>query len=273
MTLCKTLKATLTALALTAPALTATAALAQDYADYGTTKGWAVMSVSAEGSFLRCEAMTDRLVFMITLSREGWMVTIDSLPGAPAEVAGFIDIDRASFEAVYHALDDGRYGAFLEPGAVEALRQGSFMVLDAGGQITEGALDGSAAAMGKLTECVENAGMAPTRTGAADPGRKPQPTERDADRMDATCPDPRDYASVPSEEAAVIEFVNLSDVAITAYWIDFDGVLQDHAATLPGETIEVVTFVGHSWLAKDFNGTCHSDAVYAAPGTTRVEMY
>lgn len=271
-----TLRTTLTA-ALTTLALTATGALAQEYADYGTTKGWAVLSVSDGGSFLRCEAMKDRVIYMITYSSEGWMVTIDSLPGAPSEVAGFIDIDRASFETVFYALDDGRYGAFLDPGAAQALKQGSYIRLDAGGQITEGPLDGSAAAMGKLTECVENGGMPPTKTGAADPGKKPgkkpQPVESDAARMDATCPDPRDYASVPSDEPATIEFVNLSEVAVNIYWIDFDGVLQDYAGTLPGEAVVLDTYVGHSWIGKDFNGTCHSDAVYAAPGATRVEMY
>ncbi len=157
-----TLRTTLTA-ALTSLALTATGALAQEYADYGTTKGWAVLSVSDGGSFLRCEAMKDRVIYMITYSSEGWMVTIDSLPGAPSEVAGFIDIDRASFETVFYALDDGRYGAFLDPGAAEALKQGSYIRLDAGGQITEGPLDGSAAAMGKLADAWKTAGCPPPR--------------------------------------------------------------------------------------------------------------
>lgn len=256
------------AAALAALVYSGATAQAEDYADYGTARGWAVQAVSMDGSFLRCEAMEESTVFMLTLSNEGWMVTIDALPGTPAEAVGMIDIDRASFPATFYPLSDGRYGAFLDGGMAEAIREGSHTVLEVGGQITEGPLTGSAAAMGKLEECVQNGGVAGA-TAATAPGA----VDSDADRMDATCPDPRQFASPESHEMARIEFANRSDIAISIYWIDFAGQLVEYAATLPGESVTLDSYVGHAWLAKDFNGTCHGGVLAVTAANPRYELF
>lgn len=252
---------------------TSAAAQAEEYADYGKAKGWAVQSVSVDGNFMRCEAMKDDVVFMLSYSSEGWVVTVDALPGNPGEAAGSIEIDRASFPTTFYQLSDGRYGAFLDDGAAQALRAGSYVVLEVSGQVTEGPLVGSAAAMGKLEECLGNGGEAQAKASDGTAAPAPQPVESDAARMDATCPNPRDFVSPASDQAAPIEFVNKSDIAISIYWIDFDGQLQEYAGTLPGESVTLESYVGHTWLAKDFNGTCHSSILVVYPSNTRYELF
>lgn len=235
------------------------------YTDYGTARGWLVQSVATDGDFMRCEAMKADVVFMLSYSVEGWTVTVDAVNGNPTEAQGMIDIDRASFPATFYQMDDGRYGAFLDEGAAGALRAGSYVVLDVGGQITEGPLVGSAAAMGKLEECQARAGAGGGSSAAAAPAPV-APAESDATRLGAGCPAFGMFASVPSDQPAHAIFVNQSDVAVSIYWIDFDGQIVEYGATLPGETWEVDTWSGHFWLAKDFDGTCHGGMHVATAG-------
>lgn len=258
-----TLKKGLAALA--CAVLTAGAAAADaNFTDYGTARGWVVQAVDYDGSFARCEAMKDDVAFMLTLSVEGWMVTADAVPGNPAEVAGMIDINRASAPATFYQMDDGRYAAYLDDGMVTALRDGSHLTLEVAGQITDGPLSGSAAAMGKLEECLANGGATPG--GAA---MDQAAIDSDATRLGAGCPALGEFASPPSDNPAHAVFVNNSDVAVTIYWIDFDGQIQEYAGTLPGESWEVETWAGHYWLAKDFDGTCHGGTMVTAAGQNR----
>lgn len=249
--------------------LTPTAQAQENYADYGTTRGWQVLSISQDGSFMRCTAASETFPFTLDYSAEGWVLTVDPPAGQPNEVNGTVDVDRASFEGTFYPLANERYGMFMEDGLVQSIRTGSRLAVEINGEVVDTELIGSSAAMTKIEECFSNGGVAPNGSN----GGNMQPVESDAARMDATCPDVTAFASPASDEAAAIEFINASDIAISIYWVDFDGQLVDYAGTLPGESVTLDSFVGHNWVGKDFNGTCHSSILTVYPGKTSYEMY
>ncbi len=252
--------------------LLAPAAQAEEtYADYGMTKGWQVLAISQDGAFMRCSGASDSFPFTLEYSAEGWVLTVDPPAGQEDEIIGTVDVDRASFEGSFYRLANERYGLFLEEGLVEAIRTGSRLVVEINGEVVDTELKGSSAAMTKIEECTENGGVPPKSGNTAK--AKPAAEESDAARMDATCPDVKAFPSVASDEAAQIEFINASDIAISIYWVDFDGKLVDYAGTLPGESVTLDSFVGHNWVGKDFNGTCHSSILTVYPGKTSYEMY
>lgn len=253
----------LAALALGLASLPATAQV-EDIADYGSARGWDVLSLSVEGSFMRCGGVSNDFPFTLELSVEGWVLTIDGPLDNPVEVPAIVDVDRASFEGTFYPLDNGRYGMFLDAGLVDSIRAGSRLAVEVNGQSTPASLTGSTAAMAKIEECVANGGV-PPRAAAAKP--KPvAPVESDAARMGRGCPAFGELASFPSEAPATATFINGADQAVSIYWIDFDGQIQEYAGLLPGESWSVDSYVGHLWLAKDFDATCHGGVIEVGPG-------
>jgi hypothetical protein len=244
----------------------------ENYADYGVTKGWQVLAISQDGAFMRCSGASETFPFTLDYSAEGWVLTVDPPAGQPDEVNGTVDVDRASFEGTFYPLSNERYGMFMEDGLVEAIRTGSRLAVEINGEVVDTELKGSSAAMTKIEECTDNGGV-PPKASKAGKSKAAALVESDAARMDATCPDVKAFPSVASDESAQIEFINASDIAISIYWVDFDGKLVDYAGTLPGESVTLDSFVGHNWIGKDFNGTCHSSILTVYPGKTSYEMY
>jgi subtilisin family serine protease len=244
----------------------------EDYADYGTTRGWSILAISNDGGFTRCAGVSDSFPFTLELSAEGWMLTIDGPLDNPPEVPAIADVDRYSFEGTFYPLANGRYGMFMEDGMVEAMQAGDRLLVSFGGEITEASLAGSTAAMLKIGECVERGGV-PPRGGAIGQGRAAPPVESDAARLGDGCPAYGAYASPASDVPARVRFYNASDIAVSLYWIGFDGQIVEYAGTLPGESYELDSYVGHYWLAKDFDGTCHEGVMEVTDGMNDFEIH
>lgn len=251
----------------------AQSAAGQEYHPYGAARGWTVEAVTSDGSFMRCEARNPAAPFALVANVEGWMVTVMAPAGLPDEVSGYIDVDRASLEATFYRMDDGSYGAFLDDGAIDAIRSGSHLSVDLGGGLSAGSLSGSTAAMGKLQECVERGGLPPKGGALGQAAPAPvAPVESDAMRLGDDCPAFGDYVSPASDVPAHVRFYNASDIAVSLYWIDFDGQIVEYAGTLPGESYEVDSYVGHYWLAKDFDGTCHGGVIEITDGLNYIDI-
>ncbi len=250
------------------------------YQYYGETKGWMVSAVTFDGQFMRCAAAYGGdSALELHYSSEGYTVVMAGV-SAPQEVPGSLDIDRASFEGTWFAGDSGLIW-FMDDLTLTALRQGSELTANAAGQPQMSiGLDGSAAALLKLEECVGRGGEAkaaaaspapvPKPAKPAEPAERkipaavvqwpanvpPQPVENETQYLGANCPAWGEFASGASTTAARASFTNNSDGAVSIYWIGFDGTLTEYAGLLPGETFDVDTYVGHVWVAKDFEGTC-----------------
>lgn len=262
--------------------LTGFAATAQEeYTDYGKTRGWDVLSITYDGSFMRCSGVSMDFPFTLEKSSEGWSLTIDGPLDNPPEVVGYVDVDRASFEGTFYPQGNGRYAMFLEDGLVESIRDGSRLQVEANGQITPAALSGSSAAMLKIEECMDRAGQVAAAPATPKPAAAPKPKlaqtapaiEDDASNMGRGCPAYGGAPSPQSSDPAQVEFVNRSDIAVSIYWLDFAGAPVEYAGLLPGEAVTLDTYVGHLWLAKDFNMECHGGIWGANPGFTSYEIY
>jgi hypothetical protein len=262
------------ALALSAGITGAAAAQAdEDYADYGATRGWSILAISNDGSFTRCGGVSDSFPFTLELSAEGWVLTVDGPLDSPPEVPAYADVDRYSFEGTFYPMSNGRYGMFMEEGMVEAMRAGDRLLVTLDGQTTEASLAGSTAAMLKIEECVERGGVPPRGGSIGQGGPAPvAPVESDAARLGDGCPAFGAYASPASDVPAHVRFYNASDIAVSLYWIDFGGQIVEYAGTLPGESYEVDSFVGHYWLAKDFDGTCHGGLIEITDGLNYIDI-
>lgn len=255
------------AAALAGSAGTALAQAADEYIPYGQARDWAVSAVKVEGTFARCAAENPNVGFALENSTEGYTLVLSGPPSNPTEYKAYLDISPKSFSVTFYPTADGRYITFLEPKLLNAIKGGQKIAyyMD-GGEVTVWPLAGATAALLKLQECVERGGEG----GIAAPAAvAPAPVESDAARLGAGCPAPGAQISPRSTTPAKATFVNKSDQAVSIYWIDFKGQIQEMGATLPGETFEAKTFAGHFWLAKDFDGKCHGGIFTAVPGQNR----
>lgn len=252
------------------------AAQVEDITDYGTARGWDVMALSYDGQFARCAGVSPDFPFTLELSVEGWTLTVDGPLDNPPEISGYVDVDRASFEGTFYPQANGRYAMFLEDGLVESIRAGRRLAVDLNGSVTAANLSGSTAAMLKIEECVQRQGRAGAATGGAPKpkvAKKAAPVEDDASNMGADCPAYGTDPSPASSEPAQVEFINRSDIAVSIYWLDFNGAPVEYAGLLPGESVTLDTFAGHLWLAKDFNMVCHGGVWPAGSGFVSYEIF
>ncbi len=251
-------------------------ALAEQYSEapYGAARGWSVVAVLHDGNYTRCSALAPDGGMTIDLSAEGWWLTVPHLPPAQQH-DGSVDVDRYSFETTFFPLDNGGFGSPMEPGLVKTLKSGKLLIVNAGGMSTQHSLAGSTAAMLKVQECANNAGERPDGFSASAPAAvapAPAPVESDASNMGAGCPAYGSVVSPASSTPAPVTFVNRADQAVTIYWIGFDGQINEYAGTLPGESVTFDSYVGHNWLAKDFDFTCRGGVLSVAPGGSTFEI-
>jgi hypothetical protein len=96
------------------------------------------------------------------------------------------------------------------------------------------------------------------------------PVESDAHRMGAGCPQLGQYKSPPSTARTTIEFTGQVDHAVTVYWIDFKGNPVDYGGLVGNNKLKFDTFLGHYWIAKDFDGRCYGGVMQARAGANRI---
>jgi len=254
-----------------------TGSAAADETFYGETRGWTTVALGDNGRFTGCAA---------TIARDGgtwgfgqhvsgqWRLAFGA-PGLHGAQPVTIDIDRATFP--YHTAEGDGTNLYVsvDAASLDAVRRGNRMTVTLGnGQTANMTLAGTAAAMLKVQECVQNGGRPPAAGGTlpAVPGGAAAAVENDALRGGAGCPDFRRWASLGSNTPAVLTVTNRSDRALTLYWIDFNGQPQEYAGTLPGETLQLDTYASHRWLARDFGGTCVGGVMDMAAGMNTYDL-
>lgn len=236
---------------------------------YAVVRGWAVKSVYADGIFMRCAATFPNATATLELSPEGWLIGTHLASGLQ-QMSGSFDIDKYSFEAEFWPLSDNNLGTFLDAKMLALLRNGSVLAIQLNGGTELLSLKGSAATITKLEECVARGGG---RTAAPAPTTPQPPMEDDAQKMGAGCPAWGAIRSLPAEAGIPARFINRSDRALNIYWVDYNGMMVEYAGLLPGESFDVNTYVGHYWLAKDFQATCHGGVLAPLSGASTFELY
>jgi hypothetical protein len=265
----------LAAFMLAAPAFTP--AHAQEI-DYATVKGWRIFSgPAAVAGGDMCYASKDNGSVELRIATEGtgeWLIGMPYYEDGEVQGQfGFGDTGGYLEQATFSASNGWAYMVLPAP---EALKDSDTinLELDRGTQSFD--LSGSAAAMTKVEECVANGGKAPRNKKAMMPeideeevATKSAPVEDDAYRFGAGCPK---MGAVVSENTgrkakAVFRYKIASGRAAMIYWLDFDGKPVEMSTF--DETENVVrlnTFIGHSFIVKDFDGTCYGGFFEVQPG-------
>lgn len=254
----------------------ATAAAAQDFdvTPYGTTRGWQVDSLTDGSGFLGCAGSVEQGPGFLILAktRDGWMLRVPT-----RNTEGFdgavIEIDGYKIDSQVGYTPEGAGEAYLDAGAIPRLANGSRLTVAINNdQTTKWALSGSAAMITKVEECYSRKGKAPQQAAAKPAAPAPAAVESDALRMGAACPAVGEVRSGGNTTPAQVTFQNAADMAISIYWLDFNGTPVEYAGLLPGDSYSVDTWTEHYWLAKDFDGTCHGGVIVPAPGAQIVTL-
>lgn len=252
----------------------APAAMAQDFdaAPYAAVKGWQVDALSNDQGFLGCAGSSQQAEGYLILMRtaDGWKVRVPSTQ-TESYAGALITIDGRRIESQAGFAPEGAAELLITDQAAGWIANGAALTVEVDGdQTTSWVLSGSAAMIGKVNECYAGQGLAPAKTAAPAPAAN---VDSDALRMGADCPAVGEVVSGGNTTAANVTFYNASDVAVSLYWLDFNGMPVEYAGLLPGEQYVVDTWTGHYWLAKDFDGNCHGGVIQPAPGAHVLEIY
>ncbi len=252
----------------------APAAMAQDFDvnPYAAVKGWQVDVVSTDQGFLGCAGSIQQAQGYLILMRtgDGWTVRVPSTQ-TESYAGALITIDGRAIESQAGFTPEGAAELLVTDQAAGWIANGSSLTVEVDGdQTTRWVLSGSAAMIGKVNECYAGQGQAPAKPATKKPAAV---VESDAQRMGADCPAVGEVVSGGNTTAANLTFYNASDVAVSIYWLDFNGVPVEYAGLLPGEQYVVDTWTDHYWLAKDFDGNCHGGVIQPAPGAHVWEIH
>lgn len=256
------------AFCLAAPVLLPAAAGAQQV-PYGEARGWMTIADFSGGRFLGCGAMINRDGGTWGIAQDagrGWRLVFGA-PGNHGVSDVTIDIDRATFP--YHQAEGDGINVYVpvDYGSLDAVRRGNWMTVSfPGGASGTLSLAGTAAAILKVEECVQNAGVVPGRAPAQ------RVVESDALRPDPSCPVFGQVRSPASQQPATIRFTNRADRALNVYWLDFDGQPQEYAGLMPGESTQIDSYAGHLWVARDFAGSCVGGVMQTGAGFSTYDL-
>ena len=235
-------------------------------------RGWQVDALSDDQGFFACAGMSGEQkdgYLAVMQTRDGWMLRVPTEQTESFEGA-LVTIDGREIDSQIGFFPEGAGHIALADQAVDWIAQGSRLKVAVNNDLTTNwVLSGSAAMVTKVTECYKRKGVVKTAAPAKPkPPKKvaPKVVENDALRSGQDCPEIGSVASYASDTASNIQFYNASDVAITLYWLDFDGNPVEYAALLPGEDYVVDTWAEHFWLARDFEGTCRGGVIQPAGG-------
>ena len=95
--------------------------------------------------------------------------------------------------------------------------------------------------------------------------------ENDAYRMGMGCPRVGTMRSPASDIPAQVEFRHgvADGTAVSVYWLDFNGEPVEMAGLFSlNPVVSLNTYVGHKFIAKDIQGTCHGGVITVGSGRT-----
>ena len=261
---------------------------------YGESRGWTTVAEYATGSFVGCAAMIDRDGGTWGIgqdARGAWRLLFEA-PGVFGQHGVTIDIDRATFPFTVAQGDGQVVGIPIDASSLDGIRRGNWMslALDSGGGGTF-SLAGTAAAILKVDECVAYQGNAPTpggngglAPGSGLAGGGGAVTPPSAGGKPATgglagvttggapCPAPAATPSIDAGGPASLYFVNATGRALSVYWIDRSGRV-DNIAALPAEDGVVIdTTIGHTFLVRDIDGACYGGVIRSGGPSERVDI-
>ena len=239
---------------------------------YADVRGWLVSATNDAQGFAGCWAAPTGQGSMVALAliRGSWEIWVSSIATSGFE-GGTITVDGSVTDAQFGFFAESGAYAAITPPLVRAIAQGSRLQISINNDLSGSwSLSGSAAAITKVEECAARSGQiaAPaTASGTAAGG-----VESDALRMGSGCPAAGAAASGSNGTPAQVVFVNMTDRAVTVYWLDFAGMPVEYAGLLPGESQAMDTWAEHRWLAKDFDGTCYGGVIAPAAGASVWEI-
>jgi hypothetical protein len=228
----------------------------------------------------------------------GFLSLEETDDGSEIPVDVWFDGDRSTLQKVQAALVTDQNGMNWrqvvetsdEPTSAEPFRnEGSFHVSykAEGKKRTDGyPLDGAAAALDALFACARGEDSGPQKKADTKPVRKADakagakqgrktvteataPVEDDAYRFGKGCPKLGAVVSDDTGRPTKVEFRYeiADDRATLIYWLDFEGRPVEQAMfDSANPIVKLDSFVGHSFIVKDFDGTCYGDFFQAQAG-------
>lgn len=252
-------------------------AQAQEEKDYAMVKGWRIFSgPAAVAGGDMCYASKDNGSVELRLATEGtgeWMLGVPYYEDGEVQGQwGFGGKDDYKETATFSASNGWAYMVIPAP---DALKNSDMVSIDLDRGAQEFDLSGSAAAMTKVEECVANGGNPPRKKATAPVVEEEAQVEDDASRFGKGCPKLGAVVSENSSKKAkvVFKYHIASGRATTIYWLDFNGKPVEMATfDEQDNTVRLNSFVGHSFIVKDFDGTCYGDFFEVQPGKNVFEV-
>jgi hypothetical protein len=97
---------------------------------------------------------------------------------------------------------------------------------------------------------------APKAALAAPPASAPPPNDPNRARPDASCASEQSLKSLNGSQSITLTFQNLSNEAISAYWLDYSGKRVFYRRLNGGESYTQPTYISHPWVFVDASGKC-----------------
>jgi hypothetical protein len=249
---------------------------------YARIQGWEVHALRSAGDHKGCVMRRAGAARDFGLARQhgSWALLIGAAgaDGTPVHLVLRVDMGSADLRGQIRA---GEAQLPLAHSVVQALAQGQDMQLQLGTLHSQHGLQGSAAAIQKVTQCDDAQGQthrsAPRSTTAAPPapspaGQAPLLTQEARLHMGRACPVLGAMASPHSTDWGEASFVNLSGQAVTLFWLDGAGHPQEMLALPPGGEAELTANAGHLFLAKDAARQCRGGVITLPYGRSRHEI-
>lgn len=258
--------------ALLALALVTGAAPAQEAGRWTdeTVRGWQVAAEVSGGRFAGCamfresarvplgfQPATDRPFGLRLVGRGGgWFMEFpsDDLGGARLRLS--VDLDGATQEVELVARD-GYLGMAVSDGWLRGLAAANVLGLTWLGMRHEIALDGSAAAIGVLRDCVAEEGRATPPTWPPPRPARPAP----GSTLGPDCPMPGAYDLRGGFGPAQVTLRNRTSGSLDLARLTRDGRAEPLRSLWPGESATFPANLGEVWIARDFLGRCIGGAL------------
>ncbi len=223
---------------------------------YGEVKGWLVYAIdhSSDG-FFGCGAVKNEPAgpLIVENYQDRWQLVVPTRRSDADRYDGaLISFDGRDIDSQF-GFEGGHAVSHLTRDEIGFLMQAASLTVAINDENPlRFNLSGSTAAVLKIRECLEGQG-----------------TSLSAGAMPAAADDETIY--VPSVEACLggiatettgatrkIRFTadRSLDFPFDLYWIDFDGKRQNYGRLVPGQSIDMETYVGHQWVAELDDDAC-----------------
>ncbi len=248
--------------------------------NYASVRGWRVLSGAVNGRFVYCVAEHPDRSTPLRLGNSingQWQLSIfQELAAVRKDWSGSIEVDDDTRYTNASGSASGKWTvAWLGLDELENIKRGRNMIFGVRKYDFEFSLAGTTAAVLKVEECLKNRGNAP-RKRVAQPIPQPRDAngrviENEAYRTGAGCPKVGTVISPYSSRQASVEFIDQTthqNGAMVVYWLDDKGRPVDSGVFDNGR-VNLSTFVGHSFIVKDRDGTCYGGVYTVRSGSNQ----